>query len=182
MSDNSTPQTSENSPCFQDKNYTIEECDRILILSISQLLEETIIKNKKKKFKPLKDCFYSHMTPTIKLNDYLLRIVKYTKIKISTLILSIASITSFLKKTKNYLCINNIHKLIIVSCLLNAKFHEDLTFSSNFYGKVGGISYKELNYLEYEFYKKIDYSLYVNEEIYNNYLNFFQSKAKRIKI
>jgi hypothetical protein len=49
MSSNSTPQTSENSPCFQDKNYTIEEWDRILILSISQLLEETIIKNKKKK-------------------------------------------------------------------------------------------------------------------------------------
>jgi hypothetical protein len=47
---------------------------------------------------------------------------------------------------------------------------------------VGGISYKELNNLEFEFYKKNDYSLYVNEEMYNNYLNFFQSKAKRIKI
>ena len=76
MSDNSTPQTSENSPCIQEKNYKIEECDRILILSISQLLEEIIIKNKKKKFKPLKDCFYSDMIPKIKLYDYLLRIVK----------------------------------------------------------------------------------------------------------
>ena len=87
MSSNSTPQTSENSPCFQDKNYTIEECDKNIILSITQLLEEIIIKNKKKKFKPLKDCFYSNMIPTIKIYDYLLRIVKYTKIKISTLIL-----------------------------------------------------------------------------------------------
>ena len=182
MSSNSTPQTSENSPCFQDKNNTIEECDKNIILSITQLLEEIIIKNKKKKFKPLKDCFYSNMIPTIKIYDYLLRIVKYTKIKISTLILSIASITSFLKKNKNYLCINNIHKLIIVSCFLNAKFHEDFAFSSNFYAKVGGISYKELNYLEFEFYKKNDYSLFVREEIFNNYLNFFQTKAKRIKI
>ena len=181
MSDNSTPQTSENSPCIHEKNYKIEECDRILILSISQLLEEIIIKNKKKKFKPLKDCFYSYI-PKIKLYDYLLRIVKYTKIKISTLILSITSITSFLRKNRNCLCINNVHKLIIVSCFLNSKFYEDYTHSSHFYGKVGGISYKELNNLEFEFYKKNDYSLYVNEEMYNNYLNFFQSKAKRIKI
>ena len=182
MSSNSTPQTSENSPCFQDKNYTIEECDKNIILSITQLLEEIIIKNKKKKFKPLKDCFYSDMIPKIKLYDYLLRIVKYTKIKISTLILSITSITSFLRKNRNCLCINNVHKLIIVSCFLNSKFYEDYTHSSHFYGKVGGISYKELNNLEFEFYKKNDYSLYVNEEMYNNYLNFFQSKAKRIKI
>ena len=35
MSSNSTPQTSENSPCFQDKNYTIEECDKNIILSIA---------------------------------------------------------------------------------------------------------------------------------------------------
>ena len=87
-----------------------------------------------------------------------------------------------MRKTRNFLSINNIYKLLIVSCFLNAKFNEDYTFSSKFYAKVGGISYKELNYLEFEFYKKNDYSLYVNEEMYNNYLNFFQSKAKRIKI
>jgi hypothetical protein len=122
------------------------------------------------------------MIPKIKLYDYLLRIVKYTKIKISTLILSITSITSFLRKNRNCLCINNVHKLIIVSCFLNSKFYEDYTHSSHFYGKVGGISYKELNNLEFEFYKKNDYSLFVREEIFNNYLNFFQTKAKRIKI
>ena len=51
MSSNSTPQTSESSPCFQNTNNTIEEPDRILLLSISQLLEETIKKNKKKNLK-----------------------------------------------------------------------------------------------------------------------------------
>ena len=60
MSDNSTPQTSESSPCIQNINNTIEEYERILILSISQLLEEII---KKIKYKTLKDIFYSEMIP-----------------------------------------------------------------------------------------------------------------------
>ena len=182
MSSNSTPQTSESSPCFQNTNNTIEEPDRILLLSISQLLEETIKKNKRKKFKILNDCFFSKMIPKISIYDYLFRIVKYTKINISTLILSIASITSLMKKTKNALSYYNIHKLLIASCLLNSKFHEDYTYSSKFYAKVGGISYKELNILEIEFYKKIDYSLLVSEDMFNNYYEFFQTKAKKIKV
>ena len=181
MSSNSTPQTSESSPCFQNTNNTIEEPDRILLLSISQLLEETIKKNKRKKFKILNDCFFSKMIPKISIYDYLFRIVKYTKINISTLILSIASITSLMRKTKNALSYYNIYKLIIASCLLNSKFHEDYTYSSKFYAKVGGISYKELNILEIEFYKKIDYSLLVSEDMFNNYYEFFQTKAKKLK-
>ncbi len=87
-----------------------------------------------------------------------------------------------MRKTRNFLSINNIHKLLIVSCFLNAKFNEDYTFSSKFYAKVGGISYKELNFLELEFYKKNNYSLYISEDLYNNYLNFFQLKAKKLKV
>ena len=86
-----------------------------------------------------------------------------------------------MRKTRNFLSINNIYKLIIASCLLNSKFHEDYTYSSKFYAKVGGISYKELNILEIEFYKKIDYSLLVSEDMFNNYYEFFQTKAKKLK-
>ena len=122
------------------------------------------------------------MIPKISIYDYLFRIVKYTKINISTLILSIASITSLMKKTKNALSYYNIHKLLIASCLLNSKFHEDYTYSSKFYAKVGGISYKELNLLEIEFYHKNNYSLFIVEDMYNKYLNFFQLKAKKLKV
>ena len=63
MSNDSTPQTSESSPYFQNKNNKIEEYEKNLILSISQLLEEIIKKNKRKKYKTLKDIFYSEMIP-----------------------------------------------------------------------------------------------------------------------
>ena len=103
MSNDSTPQTSESSPYFQNKNNKIEEYEKNLILSIYQLLEEIIKKNKRKKYKILKDSFYSEIIPKITISDYIFRIIKYTKINISTLILSITSINSFMKKTRDFL-------------------------------------------------------------------------------
>ena len=180
MSIYSSPKTSDCSPCFQNiYNDIIEESDRNLIESISQLIEEKIQKNRKKKIKIKKDCFFSNTLPKISINEYLIRIVKYTKINISTLILSIASITSLMRKNKNAICYNNIYKLIITSCLLNSKFYEDSTHSSNFFAKVGGISIKELNYLEMEFYIKCNFSLFQSEENYNTFLNFFLEKSKK---
>ena len=180
MSIYSSTETSDCSPCFQNlNNDIIEEDDRNLILSISQLIEEIIQKNKKKKIKIKKDCFFSYTIPKISINEYLIRIIKYTKINISTLIISITSITSLMRKIKNAICYNNIYKLIITSCLLNSKFYEDSTHSSNFFAKVGGISIKELNYLEMEFYIKCNFSLFQSEENYNTFLNFFLEKSKK---
>ena len=175
MSNDSTPQTSESSPYFQNKNNKIEEYEKNLILSISQLLEEIIKKNKRKKYKILKDSFYSEIVPKITISDYIFRIIKYTKINISTLILSVTSITSFMRKTRNFLSINNIHKLLIVSCFLNAKFNEDYTFSSKFYAKVGGVSINEIDTLEYAFLILIDFKLYVSEELFQKYSDYIQN-------
>ncbi len=49
-----------------------------------------------------------------------------------------------------------------------------------FFAKVGGISIKELNYLEMEFYVKCNFSLFKSEENYNTFLNFFLEKSKKI--
>ena len=52
------------------------------------------------------------------------------------------------------------------------KYNEDDFFSNEFYSKVGGISKKEINKIEYEFLSLIDFSLFVDEEIYNKYNNY----------
>jgi hypothetical protein len=52
------------------------------------------------------------------------------------------------------------------------KYNEDDFFSNEFYSKVGGVSKKEINKIEYEFLSLIDFSLFVDEEIYNKYNNY----------
>ena len=181
MSINSIQKTSETSPNVNYIKIKIQDEYFLLIKSISKLLEEIIYKNKKKKHKSYKDYFYSEKIPSLTIYEYISSIVKYTGINQSTLILSIVSITSLMKKTKNSISYNNIYKLIITSIILNAKFYEDFNFSSKLYAYVGRISNEELNLLEYQFYSSCDYSLFVKSNIYEEYYCFFQNKAKNMK-
>eukprot|EP00828_Plagiopyla_frontata_P037595 TRINITY_DN4937_c0_g1_i2.p3 TRINITY_DN4937_c0_g1~~TRINITY_DN4937_c0_g1_i2.p3 ORF type:complete len:115 (-),score=18.20 TRINITY_DN4937_c0_g1_i2:220-564(-) len=68
----------------------------------------------------------------------------------------------------------NIHRLIITSVVIAAKFFDDHYFSNSHYAKVGGITNQELNNLEFEFLNSINYSLYVPSEQFMLYQNKIQ--------
>ena len=70
MSINSIQRTSETSP---NVNY-------INIKILLKLLEEIIYKNKTKKHKCYKDCFYYEKIPSLIIYEYISSIVKYTGI------------------------------------------------------------------------------------------------------
>ena len=100
----------------------------------------------------------------------------------STLIISIASITTLMKKIKNSICKNNIYKLIITSIFLHSKFYEDQNHSLNLFSQAGRINYEELYQLEIQYYILCEYSLLVKENIFEQYFNFFQNKADKMKL
>jgi len=65
----------------------------------------------------------------------------------------------------------NVHRLLITSIMLAAKFLDDLFYNNAFYAKLGGVSAIEMNTLEIEFLKLINFSLFVSPEVYNQYSN-----------
>jgi hypothetical protein len=56
--------------------------------------------------------------------------------------------------------------------LLAIKYNEDDYYSNTFYGKVGGVSMKEINVLEFEFLKLLQYCLFVKKDIYKKYKEY----------
>jgi hypothetical protein len=60
----------------------------------------------------------------------------------------------------------------MTSILLSIKFNEDDFYSNTFYAKVGGISLKEMNILEYEFLSLIQYDMFIQEDIYEKYKHY----------
>ena len=64
-----------------------------------------------------------------------------------------------------------IHRVIIVSIVLAFKFNDDSFYDSASYALIGGIPVEELNYLEMEFLKEINFSLLVSCEDYQKYHN-----------
>ena len=152
-----------------------------LIKTLADIFNQEIEYNKIKNLKKLKkDLFYSEEMKNNSIESYISKIVKQLEIERSTLILSYVSIKKFLRKSKNYLSLKNFCKLFLISCFVNAKYNEDLTFSIKKYMKISQLTKKEIILLEKEFYRVIDYSLFVDEKTYREYDNFFSEKEKEL--
>jgi hypothetical protein len=61
---------------------------------------------------------------------------------------------------------------MLASLVLAIKYNEDIYYSNKFYAKVGGVSNEVLNNIEIEFLKLIDFSLFIDEEIFHEYYDF----------
>ena len=168
-SDESETETGNSSEQIETIEY------RNLVKEIADILYSIVLKNKKnKKAKNENSPFVHKNTPTISIYDYLLRIVYYSKIDKSTLIMSLIYIDKICLKKDIILTKYNVHRILFSSILAAIKFNEDKICDNSFYSKVAGISLKELNALENKFLKIIDFDLFISKEVYGKYYNLFK--------
>ena len=142
-----------------------------VISFISKELVNILIKNRNKtkiNLKDTKDPLYSNKVPIIKIEDYLIRLVKYSRMEISTLILTFIYIKKFIDKENYIIVFNNVFRLIISCSLLAIKFNENKTFKNSFYAKIAGLEVEDLNNLEYNVFSRLDFNLRVlDNEFYD---------------
>jgi len=116
-----------------------------------------------------KTLFYSKIIPGIDISSYLDRIIKYTKIESSTLILIFIYLDRICEKASIQMTKNNIHRLLLSSVIVAIKINEDDFYSNAFYAKVGGVSLQEINTLEDEFIRLIKFDLWTDFGLFNKY-------------
>ena len=164
--------------------YISKNLKKHIIKSISQNLKEIIkenIQNNQMKYIIKSDLFYLNKIPPISIEDYINRIFNYTKMNISTLIISIIYIDRFCESNGYVLSLNNIHRIILSSCLLSIKFNEDISINTKYYANVAGVSFYDLNNLEFYLYVKLKFSLFVDYDCYQKYFEYF-CKSSNINI
>ena len=59
--------------------------------------------------------------------------------------------------------------------ILAIKYNEDDYYSNEYYAKVGGITNEEYNNLEMESFILIENKLWISEDIYDRYKNYFDN-------
>ena len=140
---------------------------------LNNICEENKIKNEVQniKIKP----FTTKNIPSMSIKDYLLRLSQYTKINESTIILILIYIDRICKINNFHITFNNIYKLIICSMIIAIKYNEDNFYSSEIYAKLGGVTLKELNYLEFQFLILIKFSLFVEKDLFDKYYHNLMS-------
>ena len=149
-----------------------------IISFISNDIVQILIENKEKEKTNIideNDPLYSNKIPKIKIEDYITRFFTFSKMEISTLILTYIYIKRFIKKENYIISFRNIFRLIMSCAILAIKFNENKVYKNSFYAKVGGFDVDVLNNLEYNIFSRLDFNLRVLDiEFYENVLKIYE--------
>src|SRR5271169_4648435 len=122
-------------------------------------------------------------SPTISVTDYLLRIVKYSSLEKPTLLATVFYIDLL---SRNYpaftLSSLTVHRFLITAVTVASKGLCDAFCTNTHYAKVGGISVAELNMLELEFLKKVDWQIVPEPSVLEAYYKSMISQDPRYYI
>ena len=122
--------------------------------------------------------FLSKKPPQISINKYVKRFMKYSKPEPSTLIISLIYIDKICENSNLQLTMFNIHRLVFACLIVAIKYNEDDYYSNEYYAKVGGITLKELNLLEYNILILLDFNVFIDDLVYESYENQIKDYGK----
>lgn len=147
-------------------------CDEQVIAGLSALME-TMVKLGGTQTSPLTS-FHSVRPPAIPIADYAARIQKYFCCSSECFVLGLVYLDRLAKRARMPVTFLSAHRLLIVAMMIAAKFQDDVFYANSFYARVGGLQVAELNGLEREMLRLLDYRLFVSPaefEIFRKMMN-----------
>lgn len=83
--------------------------------------------------------FHALRPPSIGVHAYLMRIGKYASCSTSCFILSLVYIDRLIQRNNFVIDSLNVHRVLITSVMLAAKFFDDHYFNNAYFAKIGGV-------------------------------------------
>ena len=155
------------------KKSSNELIDKIFNFLISIIKENKKLKNYKEIIiEQENQIFNTNDFLYLSLKDFLIYIFEFSDLENYILITAIIYLERFCDLGSIILTEFNIHKLLFTSILLSIKNNEDFYYDNYYYSKIMGITNIELNKLEYEFIKRLDFNLFINKNTYEKYKNY----------
>lgn len=140
---------------------------------------EVKVESKAKKGKSAQNDPFSSKYPTsIPIRDYIDRILKYTHIEESTMVIALIYLDKICATNRILIEENNIHRLVLVSVVMAIKYNEDDLYTDKYYAKVGGITMDELTFLELEYVKLMNYAFFVTDDTFDIYFDYLKNYHK----
>ncbi|KAJ1305835.1 hypothetical protein OPQ81_010560 [Rhizoctonia solani] len=166
----SVPQTSMTPPTILPPDFLDASIDDIVNL-IADMLDRLTSHNDQIPLRPeALTRFHSRTPPGISIQDYLKRIVKYTNVERSCLLITLHYIDQICTLLPHFTISSlTVHRFVISSITVSSKALCDAFCTNSHYARVGGIKLIELNVLEREFLAKIDWRLTCTREMLQEY-------------
>lgn len=153
------------------------ESESITDLNTSDASKEQFIKQlvaclqvKKASGNDCSSSFQSVSLPKVSLSSYASRIYKYFRCTDECFVLCLVYIDRIVKLHPHIEVTDfTSHRLFFISALVATKFHDDVYASNDYFARVGGMHPVEVNALEEEFLRLLDWRLCVGPSEYNLY-------------
>lgn len=118
----------------------------------------------------LETSFEGVRAPAISVEEYLRRLMQYFKCSQSCLVLAAAYIDRLLNMKPDFVLDKfNVHRLMLATVTVAAKMHDDTYYPNSWYAQIGGITNQELNLLEAELLRMINWRVHVTAEDFEQY-------------
>ncbi|KAI0743829.1 cyclin-domain-containing protein [Daedaleopsis nitida] len=143
----------------------------ILVKLIADMMERLMAHNDQIPLSPESlTRFHSRTAPGISVLDYLRRIVRFTKAEPICLLITLHYIDQISVRMPAFVLSSlTCHRFVISSVAVSSKCLCDAFHSNSVYAKVGGIPLAELNVLEREFLRMIDWKLTCTRDVLQEY-------------
>ncbi|TXG65526.1 hypothetical protein EZV62_006801 [Acer yangbiense] len=164
-----------------DDSSGISGNPRVLSL-LSSILERSIQKNesslKASRKQEVVTIFHgTRAPPSMSIGQYIERIFKYSTCSPSCLVLAYVYINRYLQRIGASLTSLVVHRLLITSIMVAAKYIDDECYNNAYFAKLGGVSTEELNRLELKFLFTLDFKLHVTTEDFRKYCSQLETVA-----
>jgi len=127
---------------------------------------------------PVPSAFHARNIPTISIESYLLRILKYCPTTNEVFLSLLVYFDRMSRSSSNAngapsfaIDSYNVHRLIIAGVTVASKFFSDIFYLNSRYARVGGLPQTELNHLELQFLILNDFRLLIAPEEMQRYAN-----------
>ena len=157
-----------------------DETGKAVVPILACVLNQLCARNDKIPFSPENvSKFHALRPPAISIRDYLERIYKYASCSGECFVMALVYIDRIIQLNPQFVVNSlNIHRLLVASIMLAAKFFDDHYFNNAYYAKVGGVPCDEVNSLEVEFLFMTNFALFVTTETYSQYYTELANHAR----
>ncbi|GJP29346.1 hypothetical protein CLOM_g16469 [Closterium sp. NIES-68] len=149
-------------------------CERPRILSVLAAIFDQIVErneaNQAKDGEEKLTVFHGLRAPAIGIDKYMERIFKYANCSPACFVLAYIYVEKMVERHDDMVVTSlNVHRLLITSVMVAAKFLDDSYFNNAYYAKVGGVTTAEMNRLEMELLFRMDFRMNVTTDVFFAY-------------
>ncbi|KAM7476299.1 hypothetical protein LguiB_023542 [Lonicera macranthoides] len=170
-------------------SYTQDSKSPLVISVLSSLIERILARNERINSKwglplisPSKSTktkiFECDESPDMSVQSYLERIFRYTRAGPSVYVVAYVYIDRLCQLYPEFrISARNVHRLLVTTVMVASKYVEDMNYRNSYFARVGGLTTKEMNNLEFEFLFLMGFKLHVNVSVFESYCSHLEREV-----